>query len=60
MAGADGYLGYKYRHGVRYQFRYGDYVKMGFVGAQMRANLSEAAGTTWDMISIPSICKSGN
>lgn len=32
--GADGYLGYKYRHGVRYQFRYGDYVKMGFVGAQ--------------------------
>ena len=32
--GADGYLGYKYRHGVRYQFRYGDYVKMGVVGAQ--------------------------
>lgn len=58
--GADGYLGYKYRHGVRYQFRYGDYVKMGFVGARMRANLSEAAETTWDMISIPSICKSEN
>ena len=32
--GTDGYLGYKYRHGVRYQFRYGDYVKMGVVGAQ--------------------------
>ena len=31
---ADGYLGYKYKHGVRYQFRYGDYVKMGVVGAQ--------------------------
>lgn len=34
VMGADGYLGYKYKHGVRYQFRYGDYVKMGVVGAQ--------------------------
>ena len=32
--GTDGYWGYKYKHGVRYQFRYGDYVKLGFVGAQ--------------------------
>ena len=26
VMGADGYLGYKYKHGVRYQFRYVDYV----------------------------------
>ena len=31
---ANGYLGYKYKHGLRYQFRYGDYVKLGFLGAQ--------------------------
>lgn len=31
---ANGYMGYKYKHGVRYQFRYGDYVKLGFLGAQ--------------------------
>ena len=30
----DGYMGYRYKHNVRYQFRYGDYVKLGFVGAQ--------------------------
>lgn len=30
----NGYSGYKYKHGVRYQFRYGDYVKLGFLGAQ--------------------------
>lgn len=30
----DGYLGYKYKHGIRYQFRYGDYVRLGFLGAQ--------------------------
>ena len=30
----NGYLGYKYKHGLRYQFRYGDYVKLGFLGAQ--------------------------
>ena len=34
VMGADGYLGYKYKHGVRYQFRYGDYVKLGLLGAQ--------------------------
>ena len=28
--------------------------------AQDAGTQSEAAGTTWDMISIPSICKSGN
>lgn len=30
----NGYSGYKYKHGVRYQFRYGDYVKLGLLGAQ--------------------------
>lgn len=30
----NGYLGYKYKHWVRYQFRYSDYVKLGFVGSQ--------------------------
>lgn len=29
-----GYLGYPYRHWLRYQFRYGDYVKAGLVGSQ--------------------------
>ena len=30
----DGYLGPPYRHWLRYQFTYGDYLKMGLVGAQ--------------------------
>ena len=30
----DGYLGPKYRHWLRYQFTYGDQVKLGLVGAQ--------------------------
>ncbi|MBO4825667.1 MAG: helix-hairpin-helix domain-containing protein [Prevotella sp.] len=30
----DGYLGYPYRHDLRYTFSYGNYVKAGFVGAQ--------------------------
>lgn len=30
----EGYLGSKYKHWLRYQFRYGDYVKMGFLGSQ--------------------------
>lgn len=30
----NGYSGYKYKHSVRYQFRYGDYVKLGLLGAQ--------------------------
>ena len=30
----EGYLGYPYRHWMRYQFTYGDYVKFGLVGAQ--------------------------
>lgn len=31
---SDGYMGYEYKHSVRYLFRYGDYVKAGFLGAQ--------------------------
>lgn len=30
----NGYLGYRYRHSLRYEFTYGNYVKAGFVGAQ--------------------------
>ena len=30
----DGYLGYPYRHWMRYQFTDGDYLKLGLVGAQ--------------------------
>lgn len=30
----EGYLGSKYKHWLRYQFRYGDYVKLGFLGSQ--------------------------
>lgn len=30
----NGYLGYKYKHWLRYQFTYDDYVKAGLVGAQ--------------------------
>ena len=29
-----GYLGYKYRHSLRYEFSYGNYVKAGLIGAQ--------------------------
>ena len=30
----NGYLGYRYRHWLRYQFTYSDYVKLGVLGAQ--------------------------
>lgn len=30
----NGYLGYKYRHDLRYQFTYGDHIKAGITGAQ--------------------------
>lgn len=55
VMGADGYLGYKYKHGVRYQFRYGDYVKMGVVGARMPVSLLDLVRTVWVMIFIPFI-----
>lgn len=30
----DGYLGYQYKHSVKYDFTYGDYVRVGFLGSQ--------------------------
>lgn len=33
-SGTGGYLGYSYKHGLRYQFRYGNSVKLGFVASQ--------------------------
>ena len=30
----NGYLGYKYKHSIRYDFDYGDYVRLGFLGSQ--------------------------
>ena len=30
----NGYLGYKYRHWLRYEFCYGDYVRLGLMGSQ--------------------------
>jgi len=34
VSGTGGYLGYPYKHGLRYQFRYGNSVKLGFVASQ--------------------------
>ena len=42
----NGYLGYPYRHWTRYQFRYGDYVKAGLVGAQDAGEPFFAAGNS--------------
>lgn len=30
----DGYQGYKYKHSLRYEFSYGDYIRFGVLGAQ--------------------------
>ena len=30
----EGYLGYQYKHSVRYDFTYGSYVRLGFLGSQ--------------------------
>ena len=30
----DGYLGYKYKHSLRYNFKYGNYLRVGIIGAQ--------------------------
>ncbi len=29
-----GYMGYKYKHSIKYDFTYGDYVRFGFLGSQ--------------------------
>lgn len=30
----EGYVGYQYKHSIRYDFTYGDYVRLGIIGAQ--------------------------
>ena len=30
----EGYMGYQFKHDLRYDFTYGDYVRIGFIGAQ--------------------------
>ena len=30
----DGYLGYQYKHSIRYNFKYGDFLRFGLIGAQ--------------------------
>ena len=30
----DGYLGYQYKHNIRYNFKYGDFLRFGIIGAQ--------------------------
>lgn len=54
-SGTDGYLGYPYKHGLRYLFRYGNSVKLGFVASQDAGEPFSEAGTRWVTTSIPSI-----
>lgn len=56
----DGYWGYPYKHWLRYQFHYSDYVKMGFVASQDAGEPFFVVRTTWVMIFIPIICRYGN
>lgn len=56
----DGYWGYPYKHWLRYQFHYSDYVKMGFVASQDGGEPFFGGKTTWVMIFIPIICRYGN
>ena len=43
----NGYLGYKYRHSLRYEFAYSDYVKIGLLGAQDAGEPFFANRNTW-------------
>ncbi len=43
----EGYQGYKYKHWVRYKFHYGDYVKVGFLGAQDAGEPFLAGANRW-------------
>ena len=43
----NGYLGYRYRHWLRYEFSSGDYVRLGLVGAQDAGEPFLAAGNSW-------------
>lgn len=42
-----GYWGYKYRHSLRYEFTYGDYVRAGLLGAQDAGEPFFANRNTW-------------
>lgn len=43
----NGYLGYKYRHSLRYEFHYGDYMKAGIIAAQDAGEPFFANGNRW-------------
>lgn len=43
----NGYLGYKYKHNVKYDHRYGDYLRIGFVGAQDAGEPFFASPNKW-------------
>lgn len=49
VSGAEpnGYLGYKYRHSLRYEFTYGKYVKAGIIGAQDAGEPFFTNGNGW-------------
>ncbi len=47
-AGDDnGYLGYKYRHWMRYEFSYGDYLRVGLLGSQDAGEPFFSNGNRW-------------
>ena len=43
----NGYLGYPYKHSLRYTFQYGDYVKAGLLGAQDAGEPFFSGGNSW-------------
>lgn len=43
----NGYLGYRYRHDVRYAFSYADYLKIGLIGAQDAGEPFFSGGNKW-------------
>jgi hypothetical protein len=43
----NGYLGYRYRHSLRYEFKSGDYVRAGLVGAQDAGEPFLASRNRW-------------
>lgn len=43
----NGYLGYKYRHSLRYEFSSGEYLRVGFVGAQDAGEPFFSGGNGW-------------
>lgn len=53
---SNGYAGYRYKHWLRYQFSYDDYVKAGLVGSQ-DAGEPFLAGKNQSGYDFPSICR---